>query len=643
MYDSRGFSPGRPQGLIVKRLKKWSKGWKSRLDIRKFRLGMLSIPMGFIAFGILVTNVGCTNNFAIKGFNANSINASTPFLGNNSDNSGAFTLSRVIKSTLDSDNVLDLIGDGTGSFGNLCLPSGSGSSDSSSTSETVCTCTYSFNSSTGPVQIDVPVIYHEADLLRCNYSQTIPSTVTAVTVKVHLTSAGTFSNGIVFNFSGTGVILDPSDSKSFSKVTRYQCREKIDVRYQLDSTVYDPFQSEDPHLTYPLDFYATNLAKAIADFVNPELADANKSFDCPPILNPGDFLSGSTLSTFFSDNRVNLVLYSKAALPNGSKVMFPPQPGEFDRTTFYLSKKKSGPFSVPVNAREAPNVLTSDATPLGFGATPIPIGNGQTTCPDTSVVIPSGFHWVKVWLFGASLPPRQVAKSPAMQAVGTIACNPGLWNTATPAVGNVFPQCTTDANSIILNETQVGGAVVPGSTNHYLANRFLNSGQCVALDTSGTHPNTCGSSPGAGCNGADFWKILTGSCSALAGSGSSDPLSVCNLITPDFPSTSNIIPVDVDTTSRFDFLFVVTPQSINLSDMQNSTSASLPYQPFRFMTNTDCLSSDPDQPTSANDCSSTTVINTFGLKLHDVNSNGDPPADDPNRAGVFPVCALQPD
>ncbi|MEO7161304.1 MAG: hypothetical protein ABI041_00145, partial [Bdellovibrionia bacterium] len=85
--------------------------------------------------------------------------------------------------------------------------------------------------------------------------------------------------------------------------------------------------------------------------------------------------------------------------------------------------------------------------------------------------------------------------------------------------------------------------------------------------------------------------------------------------------------------------------------MRDVTSAGAPYQPYRFETDLDCIdpltglaSTDPDVTFAANPnyCKNSTSINTFGLKLHDVGSNGDAPASDPFRAGVFPVCALQP-
>ena len=80
-----------------------------------------------------------------------------------------------------------------------------------------------------------------------------------------------------------------------------------------------------------------------------------------------------------------------------------------------------------------------------------------------------------------------------------------------------------------------------------------------------------------------------------------------------------------------------------LSNMQDTSSSSpgLPYHPYRFYTNLDCLSPDPDSA-PAGDCLQSNAITNYGLKLYDVGSAGDPPAADPNRAGIFPMCAIQP-
>ena len=93
---------------------------------------------------------------------------------------------------------------------------------------------------------------------------------------------------------------------------------------------------------------------------------------------------------------------------------------------------------------------------------------------------------------------------------------------------------------------------------------------------------------------------------------------------------------------RYDFVFVVSPESVMAAQMENSSNTSnYPYIPYRFPNASDCQSPDPDNPLTVGDCNPSKIIH-YGLKLHDVSTNGDPPASDPNRPGIFPMCVLQP-
>ena len=90
---------------------------------------------------------------------------------------------------------------------------------------------------------------------------------------------------------------------------------------------------------------------------------------------------------------------------------------------------------------------------------------------------------------------------------------------------------------------------------------------------------------------------------------------------------------------RFDFIFVATPPTVMSRDMSDSSSAIYAqYAPYRFRADTDCGAADPDLA----GCIQSKALRNYGIKWHDVDSAGDPPAGAPNRAGVFPVCAMQP-
>ena len=563
------------------------------------------------------------------------------------------TITRVIQDAVNPSTVLNIIDDGTGAFGTVCPPTAATPGDASS-SATICECSYAYNSTSAPNQkVFTPITYHEQDMARCSYAG-LPSDVTSVQVSIHVTTTDTYSSAVTFNFSGTGNTLDTTNPNSFIQPLRYQCRDVVYIPYIFDgaSGVYDPFQSEDPHLSYPIDFYASNLGAATSQYV---IADAaaggGSSWNCPPILNPSKYMSGTNLSQFYSNHQLNMTVFSSAPLA-GNKVIYPPS-GGFDRSTFYIAKSPSGVFTVPVNSILAPGVTTASTgtvPPLGYAANPIPIGSGtgQETCPDTTTSnIPPNYHWVKVWLFRAGLPSRQYAvpggTGSNISQVGSISCNPGQWADGSP----VFSGCPNGATG-----TYNSGDI---SSAHPLADRALGSSSiCVRFDDRSNPTTFCNGHPGPGCStalngtgaldpGFDSWLSLT-SASGTAGCQSTtlaDPLSACNGAATT-PISYNVGTANFGT-PRYDYLFVVSPPSIMLSNMQDTSSSSpgLPYHPYRFYTNLDCLSPDPDSA-PAGDCLQSNAITNYGLKLYDVGSAGDPPAADPNRAGIFPMCAIQP-
>ncbi len=644
----------------------------------------------------------CTNNLSLGTASSTSQQTVVPPT-TGTTTSGVLTISRVVKNATTPNKTVDIVGDGTNAMGNICVPS-DGSSPLVTTSTTVCNCTFAYNTTLEPNQsIDVPVTYHETNLLRCNYN-TLPSDVTSFNLSIHLTSSNSYSNVVNFNLATGGTTLDLTNPTSFTTPIRYQCRDIVNILYSLDSGgsgIYDPFQSEDPHMTYPLDYYATNLYSAVTSYVG---AGAS-SWRCPSVLNPNQYLANSVfpgdssglsaLQQFTAANYVNLNIYSIGPLSGGGgSMIYPPTAGTFDRSTFYLATQASGIFNVAVNAYIAPNIISvtppsvpaaaaASPPPLGYGVTPTPIGtagSGQETCPDTSVAIPPNYHWVKVWLFRAGLAQRHFTTSNDITKLQSISCNPGDWpsteGTATNIINQpIFSGCEaslsdptpisspTPGTSIALND--VGSTAHPTLT---LADRVLGGvgQQCVHLQKTGTASCSAGN-PGASCtdgvNNDDLWEVLIPNaslypqsasigCSATAtvAAPADDVLNICGSLTsPVHPTTYNLTTVDYDLTAlqpnaRYDFLFVVTPTSVMTENMldTSSSSTSLPYQPYRFYTNLDCLSPDPNAA-AAGDCLPQNII-SYGIKFHDVGTNGDPGSSDPTNpsAGVFPVCALQP-
>jgi hypothetical protein len=609
-----------------------------------------------LALGASLAVSGCTNNFlttANQGI-TNGIQGSTPFSGTPStDNGGTIlTLSRVVKDALSPTDTFDLIGDGSGQIQQFCPTTGSNGAST-------CTCNYSYTTSSGSTEtFESPTIYQETNMIRCKYTG-VPATASFVNVKIHMTNSDTFSNTVVFQFSGGGISLDTSNPSTFTLVQRYQCRDIVSVS-SVFGTIYDRIQSEDPSLSYPLNFYTTNMGGTFALYV----ANAVASFNCPSI--PNDTSQG-----------LDLTVYSVGPDSSGSKRIYPPVGSAFDRSTFLVATQPTGVFQVPINAYVAPtlpstvNPSGNQPPPLGYGANPIPAGSGQETCPD-SATIPAGYHWAKVWLFRASLAIRVAYSSGALQNLGDIDCNPG---DSTDQNGNPVPTFL-DCGKVASDSPSYFASISAGASSK-LADRFFEgTGACFGLDPSygTTYGPITGTAPGPGATTDASSHLVTFATAAAAGvapgsdlyvprdsvtGNPGDPQNGCKATETQTPATNAGIctngfaldahPTPINFASdvanpRADDLFVVSPESVMAQDMINPTETVIePYTPYRFMSPDDCLSADPDSPSSPGDCNVKRKI-SYGIRIHGVAQSGSPGggATDPNDAIAFPVCALQP-
>lgn len=348
--------------------------------------------------------------------------------------SSFINLLRVLKSAHSPQSEFDLLGDGTGQIGQYCVGVGP---------EASCQCRFKYVTPGGAQEtLDVDPTYSEADLLRCPYSE-IQAGVSAIDVSIYFVAANKFSNTFSYSFPGGGSLPgggDPTAIATFIEPMRYQCRDVIYIPHlfeRLDrasgSKIYDPFQSENARLTFPLNFYTSNLARAIglyANIVEPggsgveDGPEANVYYDCA--LNP-KALPGWA----------NLRIYSLAPDLNGSQEIFPGTSGAINRSQFLLARDATGVFNKPVNGRFAPpsetqpaglftrytppgqNPLPNSLPPLGYGAQPV----GED-CPN--VPIPAGHRWVKLWQFQAALPNRTyVYDSTKIDETRAIFCDPG--------------------------------------------------------------------------------------------------------------------------------------------------------------------------------------------------------------------------
>lgn len=540
-------------------------------------------------------------------------------------NSG-IVLVRAIKNATTPSTVLDLVGDGSGQFGAFCPTT------------SACTCSFAYVSSAGASEVlDTPTSYVEGDLVRCDYSG-VPSDVASTYVSLHVLASEQYSNNYLFNRNGGATGYDSSTIHAFSAIRRFQCKETVYVPYQLDSGIYDPFQSEDPALTYPMNFYTANMAESFARYVSAGIKDWN----CP--ANPND-------PALEPDKRI-YSLSTGAVLPSGELLdrhIFPTTAGNFDRSSFLLARNPLGVFSVPVRAYIAPKVISNGSTPpIGYGARPISSG-GVEVCPESSITIPTGYRWVKVWLFRASLDPKAYLAGNKVAEASSISCYPGRWPAPT-VPDTTIPDCT--GASVSINDP----AFDPSTdlADRIISNLSATGGMCV----NATNPAGCGGL-GAGCTsttalpdgvlyapGSDIWQPRNGAapfnCTLP---GAANPLNLCTI--PNQAVATNA-PRDVALQAvtlpakpdhmRYDFVYVVTPTSVMTSEMQAETTVGA-YIPRRFRADADCPAHDPDDPDPA-DCDTNKWI-IYGLKLHGVDVAEDPPGSDPSRTGDFPICAIQ--
>lgn len=609
------------------------------------RIGPVGLALGA---GMALLLQGCVNA-------RNTVGALTgtgtisPSGGNAQLGSSLFTINNIVRDDINPTGTLDVVGDGSGSLGNYCV--GSNPSEPN-TGPSSCQCVFTYtNPTTGATESQqVPTTYQETNLIKCDFN-TIPSAVTTTQVKIFASTQNGYSNQLTFNLLSSGSNFDTTQISNFSQVHRYSCRDIIwlESYFNTDSTggdkpIYDPVQSEDPENTYPLNFYTTNVGGTLSYYAGGvSTITAPTGWDCPANpLNP----SAPYKNTIYS-------LTALSGAPSATAKIIAPTPqvgGGIDRETFYLANQASGVFTVPVNAYLAPGIYSTaidpstgqplnGVPPLGYGASPTATTSpGYETCPDSSVTIPQGFHWVKVWLFRMALPQRLALRGAALEQIGDLACYPGMWQSASGGPATTIADCS-------------GGYSLdsppPAGSANALVERFMSDLVCVQPTGGGAPGSALASySPAAG---ADSW--FPEKKDPIYGCGGSiqpapNPANVCSSYASTgvtgmpYDPAPQTVPIDPPNQLRYDFLFVVTPVTVNSADMRVSGgSIANQYTPYRYRVDTDCGVNDPDNA-PAGLCLSNKALRNYGITFGDVSSAGDPAAGSGNVA--FPVCALQP-
>jgi hypothetical protein len=584
-------------------------------------VGMISnrfIYTHFAALGLVLALSACTNGTSGKNATARGRSfTSNSVLEQPGSGTGENTLPVAFKAYVSARvaGAIDLVSEND-LIGTNCLSSDPGAGPGSY----LCGCHVTYTKQSGAVEsLKVAASYAEMNLLRCQ--PVIPSEVQSVEVRLYDISSDSSSSAVLLSVNRGNLGLDYSLPEAFLPVRKFQCREHPNLPYRFDGSVYDPLQAADPALAYGVNFYTANFADSFYRHSQYNAAAGKVAWECPQTPY------NAARPAVWEDQRVFSLAADPTAPTTVAKVIYDPAMGrDTARSSFHLARAPGGIFTVPVNAFIAPQVGGT----LGFGAFPTPIAPGRESCP--SVAPPAGYRWVKLWLYRGTFPARlALDNDSAIATVGAISCNPGLYSGTTDKW--VFPDCRTSQG--------ITGGSAPYS-------RILGTGMCVNLNP-----------PALASNGLNFgYSQSTDVMFPVAGSAGQTPNFTCGganakdpfgICTPgNAPQKTSPFLVNLDQGStRFDYVFVVTPPEVMSSEMVNTSSAAHnKYIPYRYLykgvCNVDSTNPrDPDQSSSCLNANQNQQRINYDLTLHDMLTNGDP--NKANEGGSFPVCAIQPE
>ncbi|MCC7443096.1 MAG: hypothetical protein IT285_15795 [Bdellovibrionales bacterium] len=447
-----------------------------------------------VAFAASLALFGCNNNFVDNPGVGNGLSTgsgSPVGTGGDSGSTGGTLaqLERVVLSSADPTGSLDLIGvTDTGQFGILC------GGEVAEGGDAPCRCKYRFSAGSSPEEIEVLPSYVEADLIRCPRTEISPS-ATAVEVSINFLTQGLYSNEVIIPLNQDIATIDTTLPSSFLPVHRYQCREYLFIPYLYATStdaMYDPFQSDSTRLSFPINFYTTNIGGTLmaryAVSTQSNNGNGQSDYECnldfgkvarwenlpiwskegsgEPVIGCRDGTEAETVGDPCPDGSLaydlvkgnDRTIYMPTTSPDFDHAEFNTRridrsnaldtaggTYEWDRANFLVAREKVGLFSIPLNAYIAPNIRTttlafgesSDPTagkfaPLGYAAQPIPDGEGGERCPSSEqIAIPNGYHWAKIFAWRASVHDRlYVRSSTAVQKSSKIMCDPGNFENA---------------------------------------------------------------------------------------------------------------------------------------------------------------------------------------------------------------------
>lgn len=550
-----------------------------------------------------------------------------------------------------------------------------------------CKCEYTYEqNSLGTQTVTGNVTYNEVDLIRC--VNAVPSGIQSFSVRVLQTDPTTgvtmASNAIRVSLNGAGQFsnaesfVDLTSINAYVPVTRFQCRKRIYIPNPMDNGdgdgIIDPFQSEDPNILYPFNFYTTNVSASIVQLQIVSFAsgsggtgtgsDGAADWECTltPTLdrtlhswaNPYVFskvpCSGVTTQSFCQSEPDAKLMYPSSVLSAPQIPIHGSAQGK-RRSSFWLAGKQYGVFQIPVTAPIAPGNGYRNPTmgTIGYAAKPIPDARGST-CP--LINLPTGTQWVKLWPHRADIQTSKYVAGGGSGSVGqsVIACNADQGSNT-----SAFKSCTASNGS----GGYVGGLGSQFGTflNDNLTLTRIASFRSGAFSGGGITPEVCYKTP-VGTFGAAsetwnpspyFFHDLTPLPTLLdlkgfpiwnlyesASLGAGPAPRFLNAPATILSDTQGISIKDVSPDGFVDWLFTVSPvmhdrEDVNLDDaMRNPANSSVDmYRPVTYRTRGDCdLSDDTGCPLGKQ-------VN-WGLMGGGMSNNIGG-----SSGNVYPLCVLQ--
>lgn len=635
----------------------------------------------------------CNNINPKHGLGSSLVSQSDPFA---SSNAGDFVLSSLAPDPTSPGTIIDFIGSNS-QFDTYC-----------SSTASPCMCEYTFlQAGVGTQTVSVANVYKESNMLRC--PNNVPSGVTSFQARVVVNNfsgtqttatpsqattfasnyiTGSFSNGAL---SGTSSYVDLTNLSAYVPVKRFQCRRREYIDNPLSPGMIDPFQTQNPAVVYPFNYYTTNAASSILHLQR----SADQSWECSLNAtqdhsvqwwaNPNVYSTAPCTTSFCLGD--GSLIYPQTSLTSGMVPVTNPTETGKTRGSFYLASQSYSVFGVAVVAAVAPspsagNVAASaSSTPppgtytsaaystIGYGAKSIANTGGSSSCP--AIPLPPKSRWVKLWNFRATdITPAKKVVASTSASQSAIACDTFHPDTTHTALASeLFPSCErNDPNNIFFGVPLNDGTVTSAAPTR-LASRVIAStvsgttsatSACYNFATSGAGHNYLADMPwtsNVNYNGMDVWVPspykfdTTISVGTIAGfpwnmyqNASSYPLHN-DASTPNnqwfqvggayaVPSatpmdfSTQLSTISLSADNYTDQIFVVTDTAVSDDDMRNGASNVQQYVPRTFRSAGDCTATSPSDPS----CAGKTQI-TWGIQTQQIGST--------SGTDVYPLCVLQ--